>query len=159
MVRTLPALLVLVACDGGASPDPPAETLQVGTGEDAWRAFSDDGAHLVRGSQGLQHVVVSLRWPLDPDDWVTDRARVQVSGTLEDGASVGADVDAGLGVIADGEVSVVLGVLWVVEDPEAVLGARVRLTAEVAPVGLDARWSGATEVSVRWAPGEVDAAE
>lgn len=156
MLRTLPALLLLVACQPDAPIGPSAGALALGTGEDAWRPFPQGGAALVRGPQGLQHVVVSVRWPVPIETWATDRARLQLRGLREDGVAVGRDVDAGVGLVGRDGSTEVIGVLWVVEAPETVVGERVRLEAEVAPVGDDRRWSGHEVVTVDWASGEPD---
>jgi hypothetical protein len=120
--------LGLTGCPG-PEPEAPPVRFEVGTG----RRFTaiEDGAtlELVRGSQGGQHVFVSLRaWNL------TDTtARVEMSlERTSDGRKVSSDYAVNLrftqGPGAD-EPALLEGLLLVVPDPTLAVGHEVRLKA------------------------------
>lgn len=134
-MRTLFSLLLcllLTACGASTSSEPPPPPrVEVGTG----RAFTplEAGAslELVRGSQGSQHVFVSLRaWELAP---LT--AQVELSLALaEDGRVVSAPYKLRLPFEpgTDAEAAATLeSLLLVVPDAALAVGREVRLTASV----------------------------
>lgn len=140
------SLILWFACGAGGGPD---DGVEIGTGLESFQPLTDGGRlDLVRGSQGLQHLVVSLRAPIDVASMVVPRAQVALSLWEEDVAAA-PTYRAGLALHGTGEV---IGVLYVIEDPETVVDRVLRLEAELTPVGESSPRTGEVSVEVGWAP-------
>lgn len=143
--------LLLAGCGDASSSDAPHSPprVEVGTG----REFTvlEEGAtlELVRGSQGSQHVFVSLRaWELSP---LTAQVELSLART-EDGRAVSAPYklrlpfEPGSGAEAPATLE---SLLLVVTDPELAVDREVRLTATVQSES-GARATDARTVTLQW---------
>ena len=137
--------------DGGDAPLPSAFDIDIGTGRNTFVALDDgETLYLESGFQGLQHVLVSVRTPLEPGRYfadfslvrrddevlVSEPSRVRIPFESDDGAS---------GVTAS-----LFGYQLVVAEPDEAVGFSARLRVEIegpAGVGYDER-----DVVVQWAP-------
>jgi len=123
--------LVLVAGCPEPVPEGPPVILEVGSGLEFTPIESGTVLHLVRGSQGGQHVYVSLRaW-----DMSVYRNTVELSlERVSDGkrVSVGYEVKLRFDApMAAGEPALLEGLLLVVPDASAAVGQQVRLKASI----------------------------
>jgi hypothetical protein len=154
------ALLCVAACSGDETcPDadtgaafvcPDAPALELGTGEQAFEPLVGGVLPLYRGSQGAQHVFVSMRADLDPGP--VGRATVRLAAW--DGAARAVDaIEVGLGTGDDAGMLLVPGVQLVFPDADAVVGRTIGFAATLTPVGGDGEALGWLEAEVGWAPG------
>lgn len=129
-------------------------TLEVGIGEESFIPVAEgDVVELVRGPQAAQHVVMALRAPWSIEELPLDRGSVSIEVWM-DGVLHGLPLRIGQQLVADGDDVGVYNLLWVVPDPDPVLGQAVEVLAELAPVGVDEVARGRVVVQVAWAPGE-----
>ncbi|MFY0526970.1 hypothetical protein ACN28I_28805 [Archangium gephyra] len=124
--------LWLAGCGVGESPPPaPPPRLEVGTGRHFTVLGEGATLELVRGSQGSQHVFVSLRaWDLTP---LTARVTLSLART-EDGLRVSSPYEVRLpfeAATTPDAPAELEGLLLVVPDPSPALGREVRLTASI----------------------------
>lgn len=128
---TVLALVLLLAACGTATEESPAPRVEVGTGRQFTALAEGALLELVRGSQGGQHVFVSLRaWGLSPLTAQVELSLVRV----DDGRVVSAPHNLRLPFQpgADPTAPATLeGLLLVVPDPELAVDREVRLVANV----------------------------
>lgn len=148
---------LLLACSGEPEPEP-VDTgwasegtldLRLGTGEADWTPIVDGQTlDLESGSQGLQHVVLSLRSTTLPAGRHITRL------TLLEGEEVRVEPpQVTAEFFALGEAVVAPGLLLVIAEPDAVLGRELSLRAEiqqafVGDIGRDER-----AVRIEWPRG------
>lgn len=156
--RVAPALVLLAvglllagcgaASDGSEGPLMPAR-IEVGTGRRFTALQAGATLALVSGSQGSQHVFVSLRaWELSP---LTALVELSLTRT-EDGREVSAPYKVRLPFEpgTDSEAPATLeSLLLVVPDPALAVGHEVRLTATVQSESGE-RATDARTVTLQW---------
>ena len=133
--------------DGGAA----SATVELGTGQDDFVPFEDgETLALHRGTQGLQHVFVSLRTRgLEPRGVLIDLGLTRD----RDGARVSVPFEVRLSVSpVDGEdYAKLAGLIVVVEFPEEALDEELTLEARLTD-GRDRVATASRPVQVDWAP-------
>lgn len=179
-MRGLWVVLLIGACSPKPPPPPdedsdgcvPADTgpradceaagkLTVGTGAGAFVAH-DAGAPwpLERGSQGLQHVMLSLRVPLDPATLPVPRAALTVSAwRVEDGLAVSTAFTSGWALDPVEGGAEVVGVRVVLPVLDDVLGRQIGFDVRLVPVGSTAPLHGWATGVAEWVPGDTDVVE
>lgn len=122
--------------------------VDVGTGETAFEGMAAGTTWpLVRGPQGLQHLVVALRTGAPAD--VGTRAFVLLGLVDPDtGDALQPELSLGVGLGPGGDA---LGVRLVVPEPLGILGRPVALTASLQVVGEDAVGRAWHPIEVAWA--------
>jgi hypothetical protein len=171
--------MLFAGCTSSVTPPPvdtdvcaPADTgpgadcgaagiLAVGTGTSAFVARGPgDPWPLERGSQGLQHVMLSLRVPLDPATLPVPRAALTVSAwRVEDGQAVSTAFTSGWALDpAEGGAEVV-GVRVVLPVLDDVLGRAVGFDVRLVPVGSITPLHGWAVGEVDWVAGDTDVVE
>jgi hypothetical protein len=125
--------------------------LEIGRGADAFTALTaGEDLLLHRGAQGLQHIELALRAAVAADALVIDRAMASVR-PWRDGAAL-TPLEVGVTLVPVDDHVEVRGLLYVIADPEAWVGAAVRLDVALAPVGLDQEGRASHRGVVQWAP-------
>lgn len=147
------ALGLLGACSSpGPADEPdaglaPSFELVLGTGREAFEALDAEGTlELERGSQGLQHVFVSVRAPVAEGLHLVD---VVVAGD-DRALSAPTRVNAPFVEVAGRDVAELVGLLVVVPEPDGYTDgrrARLRVVVEPRSGGLGAA---EREVQLRW---------
>lgn len=137
--------------DAGAPADAAAADLEIGTGRGEFVPFEDgETLSLIPGSQGLQHVFVSLR-----SRGVGPRGVLIELGLVRDrdGARVSVPFEVRLSLSpVEGEGYAELwGLILVVEFPEEALGEELTLEARVTD-GSGVEAAASRPVRVDWAP-------
>lgn len=159
VASAIPFVVLLAAACGGDGADPDAggradgaaASLEIGTGADRFVPIEDgETLGMVRGTQGLQHVFVSLRSRgLAPRGAIVELALVRG----RDGEVVSNPFEVRLSLTpVEGEGYAELwGLLLVIEFPDEALGEA--LTLEASVVDSDGREATASKaVRVEWAP-------
>ena len=159
------ALVWMWAC-AGAPPSPSCDeptdtatrftcggelTLTVGTGEVTWEELADGVLPLVRGSQGAQHVPLSLRLAVDPETLVVDRATATITPRRSDDGAVIEPFALGVGLAPAPEGVEAIGVRVVFPDAGEVVGRTMEIAVSVAPVGLGGEGRAVVRGVVTWA--------
>jgi hypothetical protein len=156
----------LVACHG----DPCLSADDVG---DAWTCGRDrpltarvdgevvedgDALPLDRGAQGAQHVALTLSAPFSAEEIGVGRAVVRVGMWEVDARADDPPVwplwEVGLALTMEGDEAYVPPFLWVVPDPDAMLGREGWWLASVRPVGGDVEANTALRVHLQWRPSD-----
>lgn len=123
--------LVLAGCGVDEPPPRQPPRIEVGTGRQFTALGPGATLELVRGSQGSQHVFVSLRaWELTP---LTARVTLSLE-RAEDGLRVSSPHEVRLpfeAATTPDAPAELEGLLLVVPDPAPALGREVRLTASI----------------------------
>ncbi len=180
VVRGFGAWMWVAGCTSSVTPPPSPDTdgcvptdtgpgadcgaaglITVGTGTSVFVARSAvDPWPLERGSQGLQHVMLSLRLPVDPAALPVPRAALTVSAwRVEDGLAVSTAFTSGWALDpAEGGAEVV-GVRVVLPVLDDVLGRPVGFDVRVVPVGSTEPLHGWASGVVDWVPGDTDVVE
>lgn len=181
-VRAWLGLALVAGCTGTVDPPPSPDTdtapcvstdtgpgadcvsaglLTVGTGTDAFTEHAaGDPWPLERGSQGLQHVMLSLRAPIDPTTLPVPRAALTVSAwRVEDGQAVSTAFTSGWALDPVEGGSEVLGVRVVLPVLDDVLGKVVGFDVRLVPVGASTPWHGWATGVVDFVPGDTDVVE
>jgi hypothetical protein len=136
-------------CGGGSSP--PLE-IELGTGRPGVFTLiqDDDTVELVRGSQGSQHIWVSLR----ATGLSGHRARVLLVCADGDGREIAAthDVARDFAPVLGAPYEQLDGLRLVVPNPPEVIGKSIRLSARVR--NGTSETEKARTVTVQWGPAE-----
>lgn len=154
-------LVLLAGCHVAGECDAPADTaaafvcasdfgLQIGTGESAFEPLGD-GFVLHKGSQGLQHIVVSLSADVAPEALPIDRALVRLVPRRGDGAEL-PTLEVGYALTPTGDHVEARGVLLVFDDPALVVDQDITLSASLEPVGFDGVGHASAAGVVSWEP-------
>jgi hypothetical protein len=94
-----------------------------------------------------------LKAPWSLDELALDRASISLR--VWDGSDeVEGGMTLGQALVADDDGVRTPSLLWVVLDPDGVIGRPLDVYAEIAPVGEDDVARGSATVTVQWAEGE-----
>jgi hypothetical protein len=133
--------------------------VEIGTGEDMFEALDErDTSYLYRGSQGAQHLLVSLRAMLVSSELAIPRGHMDLALVdPSNGVPITEPVSVGVALDARDTHVDVLGYFYVIASPDQIIGRDVLLTAEISPVGIDQVGRGAARLRVAWAPQDTGA--
>ncbi len=130
-------------------------TLQVGASVGEAHVALEEGEALLmeRGTQGLQHLLLSILLPWEPEALPVGRVSVQLSAWV-DGVRVAEPYRVGLAVVDADPGSRIPVLRWVVDEPDRIVDQELHLLVGVEAVGLDELARGELTAPVRWRPGD-----